>query len=387
MSLTGYTFKTAKSVSEVEQLRVTWETLQNNSNKDFRSDINYFLNEINSRADTVLPHVITIYEDTVPKTLIIGWIEDIRLAFRFGYKVLPGPKVRSLTVAYHGILGETSHSICSELILKLINFLSECNADLVLFQGLKTDSYMYNISTKLPSFCCRDHLPWVRPHWRLFLPESYATFLSRLSPSRRANVNILSNRMHKKYGQALTVKCVSNKNDIEVLLRDIETVAQKTWQRALGGGYFNNHITHRRYELALEREWLRAYLLYIDKNPIAFWTGYCYGNTFFIEHTGFDPVYRHSRPGTVLLMIIIKELCNDVRIDVIDFAPGSEEYKKIYGNQSCREAHVYIYAPTLQGILINAIKTSSNGLSLLSKRFIKGLHLEGTILRYWRKHL
>ena len=51
----------------------------------------------------------------------------------------------------------------------------------------------------------------------------------------------------------------------------------------------------------MERGWFRAYVLYLDGEPIAFWQGQAYNGVFSTGVPGFDPAYADLRVGNYVL--------------------------------------------------------------------------------------
>ena len=63
------------------------------------------------------------------------------------------------------------------------------------------------------------------------------------------------------------------------------------------------------FELGLRRGWLRAYLLYIDGEPVAFWHGSAHRGVLGPGMTGYDPAFHDVRAGSYVLVRRIEEAC------------------------------------------------------------------------------
>jgi CelD/BcsL family acetyltransferase involved in cellulose biosynthesis len=143
----------------------------------------------------------------------------------------------------------------------------------------------------------------------------------------------------------------------------------------------------RLVRLALERGWFRAYVLYVDERPIAFWQGYVYDRTFFIGSPGYDPEFSDHRPGGSLLVQVIEDLCADEGIDVLDYGSMYADYKRRFGSSSWEESDVYLYAPTFRGTRVNAIRTSVLWAHGMGKRVVSGSEAGRRIKSGWRARL
>ena len=108
----------------------------------------------------------------------------------------------------------------------------------------------------------------------------------------------------------------------------------------------------------MERGWFRAYVLYLDDEPIAFWQGQAYNGVFSTGVPGFDPAYAEHRVGNYVLFKLIADLCADESIDTLDYGFGDAEYKRRFGTRSWEEQDVHLFAPTAKGFRTNAIRSS-----------------------------
>lgn len=379
----GYTIRVAKTLGEVEEIREIWKAMQWHP----ETDIDWFRAEVEMGNEILRPHVMVLYKDEIAQAILLGKIEMTTLEIKFGYKRLFNPRVRSLTILYGGILGDPSPDCSAMFIGALMDVLSRREADFVFFNYLRVDSPIYHLATTQPRFFSRNWIKGKNLHWRLVLPDSFEEFLQSLSKNEKSNFRKISKRLGKKYGEALAIRCFSKKADIDIILRDMEEIESKTYHRGLGVGFVNDLRIRRRYELAAERQWLRAYILYLERKPVAFYSGCCGGNTLFWEYTGFDPSYYYYKPGFYLQMKIIEELCRNKDISVLDFGLGDARHKRIFCKECHLEGPVYIFAPTLRGLTLNAFWSAVAGLDQMAKRMVTGLNLMRPIKKKWRQHV
>src|SRR6266404_9117806 len=107
------------------------------------------------------------------------------------------------------------------------------------------------------------------------------------------------------------------------MIRDVEDVAKKAWQRLRGGGFIGTEHMRKRLHLAGCKGWLRAYILYVENRPCAFSLGTLYGDTFYWDFTGYDPQYDRYSPGVFLFMRMLEDLCPQ-SVKLVDFGFGEE---------------------------------------------------------------
>jgi CelD/BcsL family acetyltransferase involved in cellulose biosynthesis len=79
---------------------------------------------------------------------------------------------------------------------------------------------------------------------------------------------------------------------------------------------------------------LRCYLLHIEGVPCAFVRGTLVDGIYNYETPGYLPEYAKWSPGTVLLMLVIKDLIESAKCKIFDFGAGGDNvgYKSKFGN-------------------------------------------------------
>jgi CelD/BcsL family acetyltransferase involved in cellulose biosynthesis len=82
---------------------------------------------------------------------------------------------------------------------------------------------------------------------------------------------------------------------------------------------------HREFsEVALNRDWLRLYVLRLDGQPAACLYGFLYRRTFYFYQSGFDATYEKHSVGLVTMGLAIKSAIEE----------GAEEYDLLHGNET-----------------------------------------------------
>ena len=379
----SYDIKIARSVEEVKELRAIWKKMQCHPN----ADIDTYLTVLSSREDILRPHVMTLYMNPDPISMVVGRIEYLRLELKIGYKVLFTPRIRSLTIVYGGILGKTTPETTEVLFLELMNNLAKGEADAISFSNLRTDSEMYRLATTMPNVLFRSFFKVPNLHWRMTVPRRMDEFYQTIDYKFRKNLRRSVRKLVKVYPDNVTVQCFREKHEVDRFMRDAEEIAKKTYQRGLDVGFIDNVENRRLITLAAERGWLRSYVLYIDGNPVSFEKAFQYGNILFCGASGYDPAYYHVEPGTNIFLKVIEELCHDEAIAYIDFGFGDAQYKRDYSDQNWEEEAVYIFAPKLKNLAINLIRTMLIAASRFAEELLKRTGLAQKIKRYWRNRL
>jgi hypothetical protein len=378
-----YDIKVIKSLEEIEDIRFFWEAHQCYPD----ADIDFYIAFCRANKANVSPHITVLMHQGKPDAMMIGRIDCTDFKFNFGYKVLFGVKVRSLSILYGGIIGNLTDLAHNLLLDGIMDSLSKGEADIAFFNHIISDSYIYNLVIKRPGFLFRDHSPKSYLHWCAKLPDSFNAYQDTRSKKFKRTLNLFNNRTKKQYGDNQSVVCLQQVDEFDRIINDIEMIASKTYHRGMNTGFIDNDATRDRIKLALKRNLFRAYIMYLDQKPSAYMMGMKYNHTFFPQATGYDPGYNHYSPGTLIIMEMFKRLFDEGDIQAVDFGFGDAFYKHNFCEDHWQESPVFIYAPTLKGGLLNAIKSLLNIISGFTADVLKKFNLTDKVKKIWRDKL
>lgn len=377
-----YSVTVIRSLAEIESVRTVWNEMQTHPNVD----IDLYQIVLNTRLDILEPYVILLSYNDRPIAMLVGRIEEKTIDFKLGYKSFFLSKVRSLTVIYGGLMGDMTVSRAELLLSEVIDFLNRKEVDVVFFSQLPLDSPMYQLATSNPPFFCRDYFPKVSLHWRMLLPATLDDFYNSLSTKHRHELRRKDRKLIKTYSGNVTMHCFRKKNEVDRIIRDIEAIAKNTYQRSMGVGFIDSKEVRQRLNLTSEQGGLRAYVMYVEDKPCAFWIGTFYKKTLYLDFTGYDPSYKKYEIGTLLFIRMIENLCQD-RVQEIDFGFGDAFYKQHFCDQHWKEASIFVYSPTLKNVNLNFLRTLTTIFAKFVEGIFKRLKLFGWIKRNWRNML
>ena len=351
---------TAKSLEEVEALRPGWLRLQG---KSLPTDPDYFLTVARHHHEVVRPHVLLLELDGTPVSLLAAHLHEGPLGHRVGAWSAYRPALRSINVVYHGILGDRTPVMVEALVAELRRTLDQREADAVLLRYLKPGDAVHAAAIGAAPFRRREHFLPRRPHWSTWVGSSPDEVLNGRSAKTRENVRRISRRLMQEFGQRLRLGILRRPSEAERLFADIDSVAARTYQHETGGIFCNSELERELALLGLRKGWFRAYLLYLDERPIAFWTGFAYGGTFgWRGATGYDPAFRRYSPGIYVLTKMLEDLSRDPAISIFDIGGGDVEYKRYFGDNRWEEIDVRLLAPGLRCLTVNAVGSSVQAL-------------------------
>lgn len=375
------------SVAGLQGIHKAWQVLHWHPNSDF-SQYNYALRTLEG---VLGPFVLGVRQDDGVQCLVVGRVERKRFEFKVGYGRLFRPRLTSIVFIYGGVLGTVGQDAADAVIGYVLQSLRRRVADLVFFNHLRTDSPLYEAIVQQAGPLSRDLFPVIQTHRAMTLPESGEAFWRRLSPKVRKNLRWQARRLLSDFTGKAVIRRFSNPADLAEMMQDVESVARTTYQRGLGAGFADSREMHERLRRNAERGWLQTHVLYLDGKPCAFWSGTLYHGTFHSDFMGYNPDYGKYSPGMYLIVSVIEELCNATgaarTVAAIDFGLGDAQYKDILGDRQWEEASICLFAPTVRGILVNAIRTPLAFLDRWAKQTLGRAGLLGRVKRTWRRSL
>jgi hypothetical protein len=360
----------ARSIKEVESLGEAWTSL---GGDNVRTNLDYFLWSLTEDRNVIRPHVVSVESHGRIQAILAARLSAIRLPCQLGYWTAYAPSVRAISVLHDGLLGQTDGVVTAAVIDELLSALDRREADVVLFRGLERRSALDSAATTATTFATRQHNARSELRWLVLFPKAPDQYLASLSPSTRKGVRRTANRLERAFGPRLSMRRFAGGDDLDVFVRDAETVAVKTYQRRLGVGFSSDARELARLRKLAKHDWFRAYSLYIDDKPVAFELGELYGGRFRSLAGAYDPTYARDRVGSHLLIKAIEDLGADPAVSIFDFGIGDAEYKRKLANASVEEADVVLYAPRPRPICINLTRSALLGLSRVAEAALKPL--------------
>ncbi len=377
----GISLRTYRTLSEIEEIREVWTSWQHHPN----IDIDFYLTVNRLRPQILRPHIVMLYRDGRPDAMLIGRIVNERIAVKVGYKTILAPQARTLRILHNGFLGNLSPANGKVFVNEILSTLRRGESDLAVLTHVRADSPVYQAATRVPGFLSRDFFPRLQLHRSTTIPATVGDFHRRLSYKVRKNSKW--NKLLRDFPGSIRIDCLREKDTLERMIQDVEQIARKTYQRGLGVGFKDSAETRELLRLDAENGRLRAFILYLANRPCAFWLGTVYQRTFHGGYVGYDPEYGRYALGMFLMMRVIEGFCvgeGSNEVAQIDFGLGDAEYKEILGNCIWQEGSLCIFAPSLRGIGLNALRTPVLLVDRLAAAVLARTRLVAKIKKAWR---
>jgi len=379
----GAEITVARSLAELQPLRPAWNDLQG---RELNTYPDFFETVYRVRPQVVRPHAVLLERNGRPRALALGRIEDTKLPVKLGYHELWAPNLRTLTVIYGGVLGDVGEVEARLLCTELKAAVGNGEADALRLRNLPVGSPMHRVARSMPSLLTW-HPSTPSVHWELELPGSLDELLRSRKKSVRENFRSARNRLDREYGDRLSIRIFRDPSEMDEMFEQVDAISARTYQGGHGVAFTGDPLQRGLTALSMERDWFRAYVLSIDSTPVAFWHGSAYRGRFHLGIPGYDPAYRHLGVGSYLLLRLIGDLCEDERIESLDFGFGDADYKRRLADRRWEEEDVLYFAPTPKAIGINLSRTALLTTAGVAQR---GLQRSGSLARVkrrWRERL
>jgi hypothetical protein len=381
-SKTGCRIHVLNNAEEINRWREFW--VENNRHPD--ADIDFYSLFTTIHADKLKPYILVATQNGKPKAMWIGRLENVSVPLKLGYRTLLNLSLRQIAFLQDGFLGESSPEIIQALIAHIRRQLKSGVADRAYVSNTDVNLEIFKAARRAPGILFRDYSGKTVERWQTSLPANMEEFLKRRSKKHRYWLKRIGRVFEEAHPGKVKFTMCRMKEDIKGFCDAAEQIAQTTYQRGLGVGFLNTLETHRRLELAVEKGWLKAYLVFVEDEPVAFWCGRLYNGIMYLEWTGYKPAYRKFEAGTVLFLKMLEDLCAS-GVRAVDYGLGTAGYKERFGDNKLIEGSVSLNASTLKGLMVNVLTTTDVIVNKTAKAVVKKMGFLDQLKKRWRGKL
>jgi CelD/BcsL family acetyltransferase involved in cellulose biosynthesis len=156
-------------------------------------------------------------------------------------------------------------------------------------------------------------------------------------------------------------------------LRLLIDLHQRRWRERGESDAFHTPALRAFHEdfsrLALEKGWLRLFLLRLDGTPAAALYALRHGSTFSFYQSGFDPAFARQGVGVATMALSVEAAIAEGAA-VYDFLHGSEEYKFHWANRTRPLVRYALFPPRPQGRVAAALAAGFAHLAPMARRML-----------------
>ena len=182
-----------------------------------------------------------------------------------------------------------------------------------------------------------------------FIPlagKSWETYLATLGAEHRYNFHRKWKRLNRDF--KVHFEQVSTQAECRESIDLVIALHNLRWRDRGGSDAFHTPglvAFHREFsQVALNRGWLRLYVLRLDGKPAAALYGFLYRRTFYFYQSGFDAAYDKYSVGLVAMGLAIQRAIEE-GAEEYDLLHGAEAYKSHWSCDSRELGRMEVYPP------------------------------------------
>jgi CelD/BcsL family acetyltransferase involved in cellulose biosynthesis len=197
--------------------------------------------------------------------------------------------------------------------------------------------------------------------------HTWKSYLSTVSRAHRANVNRRLRRLKESF-QSVEFQKVTDEATRIACFKDFAHLHALRWSGDERSTAFTGPDVMAFHEdfsrLALERGWLRLYVLRLDGKAVASTYSFRYGDVFYYYQAGYDPAYCSYSVGLSTLAMAIEQSIEE-GITEIDFLHGEEEYKALWTRTRRDLERAQCFPPNIYGVMYRKAMDVRRGIKRL----------------------
>jgi CelD/BcsL family acetyltransferase involved in cellulose biosynthesis len=285
---------------------------------------------------------------------IVGVVPVLFKNYSFQYYISRYPLMTLQLKAAH-ILGSVPMLPAERQVhAQLLGLLLETEADCVYMDTVPVESPLRKLvmETKRQGYLV--YAPGGARPWHLLqLPASSEEYLSRMNSKTRSTLKRKAKKLAASGGGKPEMVRIDSEHQVGNFLADAVKVSCNSWQHNILGNRISDSAEERAWGESLARlGLLRSYLLKCGGHPCAFVVGHQFRGVFHYVELGYDRDFEDYSPGTILLHMLIQDLCDHRPPTLLDFGMGDAAYKRRFGNMQREDTSIIAFRKTLKSYLL-----------------------------------
>ena len=200
--------------------------------------------------------------------------------------------------------------------------------------------------------------------------HTWESYLRSLGASHRANVQRRLRQIHQRF--VVSFERVERSEELGPALDVLLDLHRRRWHER-GSEAFDARLEafHRDFSrLALDRGWLRLYVLRLDDRPAAAFYGFSYGGRFLFYQSGFDPAFAAQSVGLVTMALTVRAALEEGAREY-DLLHGHEPYKFLWARRTRVLERVELYPPSMSFALRRRLRSSAGQAKRHAMRWLR----------------
>ena len=246
------------------------------------------------------------------------------------------------------------------------------------------------VDTPLPRLALTDgYLRYVpRQYLRHYidLTMGWEAYQQQFSGKTRQTLRRKVRKFAKVSGGEVDWRCYRSPEEVDRFHELARQVSQQTYQeRLLDAGLPDTDAFLALSRERAERDQLRAYLLFLDDEPVAYLYCPARDRVLLYSFLGYRPDVSHLSPGTVLQWLVLESLFEEGRFEVFDFCAGDSPHKAHFGSAHQYCADLYYLRRRPRALAVGLSHAALDGISGLAAGILERLGVKQRVKRLLRR--
>jgi CelD/BcsL family acetyltransferase involved in cellulose biosynthesis len=207
---------------------------------------------------------------------------------------------------------------------------------------------------------------------------TWPSYLASVTASHRSNFKRRWNALQTQFGMRLEL--VTSEADRGQALMALVDLHHRRWRQRGGSDALHTGSLLAFHEdftrLALERGWLRLFVMRLGDKPVASLYGFRYGQRFLFYQTGFDPDYAKQGVGQVVIGLTIKHALEE-GLEEYDLLHGDERYKFDWARRVRELERIELFPPGIRGSVQRGIAELGRRARQRGRQWLAGMLAAG----------
>lgn len=186
--------------------------------------------------------------------------------------------------------------------------------------------------------------------------HTWTSYLAALGSSHRANLQRRLKHLRRDFIFRFE-RAETEQQRAEFLAALIDLHRRRWHEKGASEAFATPDILsfhHDVSRLALERGWLRLFVLWLNDRPAAALYGFQRNRRFYFYQSGLDPEYSRYSVGLVTMGLAIQSALEE-GAEEYDLLHGNESYKSLWASETREIRKLELYPPSATGILYGGI--------------------------------
>lgn len=350
-------------------------------------DIDAYLAHCRAIQSAGVGIIMSVWIDQLLRAVVLCRSETRRHSVKCGYVTIPGVVLKTTTCLYRGIIAPSiDGELCNVIINECDKMLKENKCDVVCFSPIARDSVMWSaLGGRRLAFPDDCSIRWAK-HRTLTLKDDPQFLVNEMKSKHRSWLRKKEKEFSAACPMGIEWQWCNSECDVNQLFPILESIAARTYQRGLGGGFIDDVATRARLSQFAQRNMLRIFLVKADGRPVAFWLGVVVAKTFYSSSTGVLPEIKEHEVGTSMFLKMIEELVKE-GVKEVDFGFGDAQYKERFGDSVFEEAPVILYGRGIKQSVLRCLSYVVVNADQLGDRIVAALGISARIKKFLRRRV